>query len=100
VSWNLPRTPYKVFANIPFNKTTNIVRKLTGSSNPPEEAWLVIEKGVAKRFMGTPNETIFSLNIKPSGLLDYISHEYALKAIFFTEAKRGFYREAFHEALR
>jgi len=64
LKWSLPGTPYKVFANIPFNKTTEIVRKLTSSINPPEEAWLVIEKGAAKRFMGRPNETNLSLYIK------------------------------------
>ena len=81
MSWNLPRTPYKVFANIPFNRTTSIIRKLTGSNNPPEEAWLVIEKGAAKRFMGKPNETSFSLN---------------LKLFFDCEIKYYFCREDFH----
>jgi len=83
MSWNLPRTPYKVFANIPFNKTTDIIRKLTGSSNPPEEAWLVIEKGAAKRFMGRPSETIHSLSLKP---------------FFDCEVKYYFRREDFHPA--
>lgn len=35
----LPRTPYKVFANIPFSRTTEILRKLTAAPlaarNPP-----------------------------------------------------------------
>ena len=35
LNWSLPRTPYKVFANISFSKTTDNIRKLTGSSNPP-----------------------------------------------------------------
>lgn len=65
LKWDLPRTPYKVFANIPFNRTSEIIRKLTESSNPPEEAWLVVEKGAAKRFIGKPYETIHSLRLKP-----------------------------------
>ena len=44
---------YKVFANIPFNLTTDILRKLTEARNPPSEAWLVVEKGAAMRFYGT-----------------------------------------------
>lgn len=83
LNWNLPRTPYKVFANIPFNKTTDIIRKLTSNSNPPEDAWLVIEKGAAKHFMGRPNETILSLSMKP---------------FFDCEMKYYFRREDFHPA--
>jgi 23S rRNA (adenine-N6)-dimethyltransferase len=56
---------YKVFSNIPFCRTTDIVRKLTESGNPPAEAWLVMEKGTAKRFMGKPRETLRSLLLKP-----------------------------------
>ena len=61
----LPRGPYKVFANIPFSRTTDIVRKLTQSPRPPTEAWLVMEKGAAKRFLGRPHETLVSLYLKP-----------------------------------
>jgi len=60
-----PRGPYKVFANIPFNRTTDIVRKLALSSRPPEDAWLVVEKGAAKRFLGLPHESLASLSLKP-----------------------------------
>ena len=63
--WNLPKTPYKVFANIPFNKTTEIIKKLTSSRDLPEDVWLVMEKGAAKRFLGKPHETSASLRIKP-----------------------------------
>jgi len=61
----LPRGPYKVFANIPFSRTTDIVRKLTLGPRPPIEAWLVMEKGAAKRFLGRPNESLVSLQLKP-----------------------------------
>ena len=65
LKYNLPKTPYKVFANIPFNQTTDIVRKLTSGKNPPQETWLVVEKGAAKRFIGKPQESLSSLLIKP-----------------------------------
>lgn len=55
---------YKVFSNIPYFITTQIVEKLTTAPNPPMEIWLVMEKGAAKRFMGTPRETEKSLLLK------------------------------------
>ncbi|MCL2360277.1 MAG: 23S ribosomal RNA methyltransferase Erm [Defluviitaleaceae bacterium] len=66
IRWNLPTTgAYKIFANIPFNHTTDIIMKLAHSVNPPSDAWLVIEKGAAKRFMGIPRENKTSLILKP-----------------------------------
>jgi 23S rRNA (adenine-N6)-dimethyltransferase len=47
---SLPSGRYKVFSNIPFCITSKIMRKLTATGNPPQEAWLVMEKGAAKRF--------------------------------------------------
>ena len=41
-----------------------IVRKLTENANPPSEIWLVMEKGAAKRFLGVPVETKYSLSLK------------------------------------
>ena len=61
----LPETPYKVFANIPFSQTTSIVRRLTEGERLPEKAWLILEKGAAKRFCGHPKETSFSLCLRP-----------------------------------
>ena len=66
LKWTLPLSgDYKVFANIPFFHTTEILRKLTEWKNPPQETWLIMEKGAAKRFMGIPNENIRSLTLKP-----------------------------------
>ncbi len=61
----LPRGAYKVFANIPFHITTDIVRKLTESPAPPQAAWLVVEKGAAMRFSGQGRESTASLMLKP-----------------------------------
>jgi 23S rRNA (adenine-N6)-dimethyltransferase len=66
LKFKLPKTGcYKVFSNIPFNHTTEILRRLTECRNPPEEIWLVAEKGAAKRFMGLPRENLRSLLLKP-----------------------------------
>ncbi len=63
---------YKVFSNIPYYLTTEIVRKLTENANPPSEMWLVMEKGAAKRFLGVPAETKYSLSLKYRWKLDIV----------------------------
>ncbi|MCL2405608.1 MAG: 23S ribosomal RNA methyltransferase Erm [Defluviitaleaceae bacterium] len=75
LKWNLPAGgQYKVFANIPFSHTTSIIMKLTSANNPPSEAWLVVEKGAAKRFMGIPRENARSLFLKPQFDMRVIYH--------------------------
>lgn len=61
----LPKGPYKAFANIPFSITTDILRKLTEGPNPPQAAWLIMEKGAAMRFCGQGRESTASLMLKP-----------------------------------
>ena len=61
----LPKQPYKVFSNIPFSRTSEIIRKLTASDNLPTAIWLIMEKGAAKRFAGLPAESLSSLLLKP-----------------------------------
>jgi len=63
---------YKVFANIPFYLTTEIVRKLTQAFHPPSDIWLVMEKGAAKRFLGVPTETKYSSLLKNKWKLDIV----------------------------
>ncbi len=55
---------YKVYANIPYFITTQIIEKLTNAPNPPSDIWLIMEKGAAKRFMGLPRENTKSLLLK------------------------------------
>lgn len=45
---------YKVFSNIPFQITADIVTKLTTRDNSPEEIFLVLQKEAAKKFCGLP----------------------------------------------
>lgn len=73
MKYHLPKNEnYKVFANIPFYLTTEIVRKLTEDAHPPSEIWLVMEKGAAKRFLGMPTETKYSLLLKRRWKLDVV----------------------------
>lgn len=61
----LPRGPYKIFANIPFSRTTDIIRRLTDAPNPPDAAWLIVERGAAMRFSGAGRESPASLSLRP-----------------------------------
>lgn len=65
---------YKVFANIPFSRTTDILRHLTECQNPPSDTYLILEKGAARRFMGQPRETLRSLSLKPFFTLEILYH--------------------------
>lgn len=65
LSMPLPREPYKVFANIPFSRTTDILRRLTQGPNPPVCAWLVVELGAAKRFAGQGKPGLSALALAP-----------------------------------
>ncbi len=67
LSLELPDEPYKVIGNIPYARTTEIVRKLVGARSPPEEAWLIVQRELAWRFCGQPYgpESLWSLRLKP-----------------------------------
>ncbi|MBP6044654.1 23S ribosomal RNA methyltransferase Erm [Candidatus Woesebacteria bacterium] len=64
---DLPSEPYKVFSNIPFNKTADIIRKLINTSQSPVDAYLIVQKESALKYTGSPlsKETLFSVTIKP-----------------------------------
>lgn len=75
LKYSLPgQGSYKVFANIPFFITTQIIDKLTNASNPPSEAWLVMEKGAARRFAGFPKENKRSLLLKVGWETEVVYH--------------------------
>lgn len=61
LDFDLPKDKYKVFANIPFNKTSEIVKRLLFSDNPPTDTYLVIQKEVIERFAGKPFDSKNSL---------------------------------------
>ena len=61
----LPPAPYKVFANVPFNVTAEIVQRLTETPHPPEDAYLAVQREAAARFLGQPRESLRSVLLKP-----------------------------------
>ncbi len=56
---------YRVFANLPFNITARVVKRLLFGSDPPTEAHLVMQREAAARFAGLPVETEVSVLAKP-----------------------------------
>jgi 23S rRNA (adenine-N6)-dimethyltransferase len=54
----LPNTPYKIFANIPFSLSSAIVHKITETAHPPETAYLIVQKQFANKLL--PNHRGFS----------------------------------------
>ena len=65
LDYPLPRKPYKVCANIPFNSTSAIVRRLTTAKYPPEDAYLTMQKQAAEMFLGQPHESLRAVLLKP-----------------------------------
>ncbi len=53
----LPDKEYKVFANIPFSLTSEIINKLTDTDSKLIEAYLFVQKESAGRYMGKPKNT-------------------------------------------
>jgi 23S rRNA (adenine-N6)-dimethyltransferase len=63
--YHIPDREYKIFANIPYNITANVVRKILYTSPVPSEAYLIMQKEAAEKFSGNPRETQFSILAKP-----------------------------------
>ena len=67
LKWELPSKPYKVFSNIPFNMTADIICKLLEAKYPPKRAYLILQDKAAERFIGQPmgKDTQTSILLKP-----------------------------------
>jgi len=65
LKFNIAEARYKVFANIPFNITSAVVRKIVHASKPPVEAYLILQKDAAEKFIGAKKTTQFSVLVKP-----------------------------------
>jgi 23S rRNA (adenine-N6)-dimethyltransferase len=61
----LPRAPFKVFANPPFDVTSAIVTKLTNAAVPPDDLFLALQSEAADRYRGRPRQTLTSLLLLP-----------------------------------
>lgn len=50
LTWNLPQSPYKIFSNIPFSITADIISKILKSLQKPTEIYLIIQLEAANKF--------------------------------------------------
>jgi len=64
LKFKLPTTPYKVFANIPFSLTSEIVSRFLKSTPLPESMYFLMQYEAAQKFVGLP-ESQSSLLCKP-----------------------------------
>jgi 23S rRNA (adenine-N6)-dimethyltransferase len=56
---------YKMFASIPYNITARILRKIIDERSNLGDVYLILQKEAAKKFSGSPRETLFSILAKP-----------------------------------
>ena len=78
LDYELPRGRYTVVGNVPFSRSTEILRKLSRAENPPRDCWLVVQRELGQRLCGRPyeDESIASLRLKPewhSEIVDRLS---------------------------
>jgi ribosomal RNA small subunit methyltransferase A len=64
LEYEIEDSDFVVFANLPFNLTTAIVRKLVLERQPPRKAWLLVEEGAAKRLAGVGPSSVLSCLIQ------------------------------------
>jgi len=64
LTFNLPDQFYKVFSNIPFNITAEIIDKFLKSTNKPTEIYLILQTEAAEKYIGNQIETQSSILTK------------------------------------
>ncbi|HFD4541182.1 TPA: 23S ribosomal RNA methyltransferase Erm [Enterobacter hormaechei] len=64
---NLPDEKYKVFSNIPFNMTAEILTKLLTAPNPPQDMYIIMQYEAMLKYAGAPyyKDSLKSLMFKP-----------------------------------
>lgn len=65
LKYKIKEKDYKIFSNIPFNITAEVVKRILFGENPPSEAYLVVQKEAAGKFAGMPCDTEVSVLAKP-----------------------------------
>jgi len=65
LKFRISEAHYKIFANIPFNITSAVIRKAVYALNPPVEAYLIVQREAAEKFIGATKTTQFSVLVRP-----------------------------------
>ena len=64
LKFEVAESSYKIFSNIPFNRTADIVKRILNSEQV-KEAYLIVQKEASEKYTGTPRETEVSVLHKP-----------------------------------
>lgn len=71
--FEVPATPYKVVANIPYNITSPLINHFLQSQNPPTSLTFLVQKEVAEKICSlSPDMTVLSLQVHLFGDAKYI----------------------------
>lgn len=70
----LPDKEFKIFANIPFSLTSEIICKITDSNSKLIEAYLFVQKEAAIRYIGEPKNTQIATILSFKYQLNIIEH--------------------------
>jgi 23S rRNA (adenine-N6)-dimethyltransferase len=75
LDWRFPvGQKYKIFSNIPFFHTADIIHRVFLGESSPDDCYLILQKEAAEKFAGIPRETLVSLLMKPVFWVDIIYH--------------------------
>lgn len=98
LKFRLPKFSFKVFANIPFNLTTDIINELTSGQSKASDSYLIMQKEAAWRFVGEPyrrnsqRSILLSLDFSTEILCDIPRQSFkpvpAVDAVLFHLGKR------------
>lgn len=80
---DLPDEPYKVFSNPPFHLSSEIIKKLIRSKNPPESFYFIFQKQLALKLIPTDRHYTSHLGLELIKLYD-TKIKYPLKPTDFT----------------
>lgn len=74
LEWTPDSSPYTLVGNIPFARSTDIVRRIAALDQPPLDAYLVVQREFAFRLCGRPfgQESLLSLELKPTWHIEII----------------------------
>ena len=76
LAFHLPSEKYKVFSNIPFNITADIMKKLLAAATPPDDMYLIMQQEAFYKYAGEPFSAngLRSLMYKPWFKSEIIHH--------------------------
>ncbi len=74
LSYKLPKTPFSIFANIPFNQTAPIMQKLLWDAQCPDHTYFIMQKEAVDKFVGEPISTESSIHFGPWFEFENVAH--------------------------